>query len=36
MLVDIHPEDINDFKNACKSIFIEKLGEFPLDFQILE
>jgi len=35
MLVDIHPDDIEDFKNISSSIFIEGLGEFPLDFQIL-
>ena len=35
MLVDLHPDDIEDFKKVSSSIFIEGLGEFPLDFQVL-
>ena len=36
MLVDIHPDDIEEFKKVSSSIFIDELGEFPLDFQLLE
>ena len=36
MLLDVHPEDIEGFKSICKSIDIDGLGEFPLDFQVLE
>jgi len=35
MLVDLHPDDIEKFKKESSSIFIDGLGEFPLDFQIL-
>ncbi len=35
MLVDLHPDDIENFKNVSKSIFIEGLGRFPLEFQVL-
>jgi len=35
MLVDLHPDDIEEFKKASSSIVIDGLGEFPLDFQVL-
>jgi hypothetical protein len=35
MIVDLHPDDIEEFKNASSSIVIDGLGEFPLDFQVL-
>ncbi|MAF23976.1 hypothetical protein CL634_00095 [bacterium] len=36
MLVDLHPEDIENFKEIAKSIFIDGLGKFPLEFQFVE
>ncbi len=36
MLIDLHPEDIEEFKKLSSSIFIDELGEFPLEFQLLE
>ncbi len=35
MLVDLHPDDIEEFKKVSSRIFIDRLGEFPLDFQVL-
>ena len=35
MLLDVHPDDIEEFKNISSSIVIDGLGEFPLDFQVL-
>jgi len=35
MLVDLHPDDIEEFKKVSSSIVIDGLGEFLLDFQLL-
>ena len=35
MIVDLHPDDIEEFRNVSSSIVIDGLGEFPLDFQVL-
>lgn len=36
MLLDLHPDDIEKFKNLSSSVEIEGLGNFPLEFQLVE
>ena len=36
MLLDLHPDDIEKFKNLSSSVDIENLGNFPLEFQFVE
>jgi hypothetical protein len=36
MLLDLHPDDIESFRKLSSSVDIEKLGNFPLEFQFVD